>query len=116
MMEGTTFETSDELREELGLYPLYSDTARPHNEIPAYAGMTVNGVGMTGRGRLPLAPLVPFPYAIPMTLRPNPDDGRTPSYGGGSIWPHFGLIRPYFGLETPRFSPAPALSAAGAQE
>ena len=27
MMEGTTFETSDELREELGLYLLYFDTA-----------------------------------------------------------------------------------------
>ena len=59
---------------------------------------------MTTRDISPLRRPPPFAYAIPMTQCPNPDDGRTPSYGGGSIWPHFGLILPYFGLETPPFS------------
>ena len=33
LLEGTTFETAEELREELGLYLLYSDTARPHQGL-----------------------------------------------------------------------------------
>ena len=33
LQEGTTFETAEELREELALYLLYSNTARPHQGL-----------------------------------------------------------------------------------
>ena len=33
LLEGTTFETADELKEELGLYLLYYNTARPHQGL-----------------------------------------------------------------------------------
>ena len=33
LLEGTTFETAEELREELALYLLYYNTARPHQGL-----------------------------------------------------------------------------------
>ncbi len=59
LLEGTTFETAEELREELGLYLLYSDTARPHQglggktPLQALQDLSTNyltSTGMTVRG------------------------------------------------------------------
>ncbi len=33
LLEGTTFETAEELKEELGLYLLYYNTERPHQGL-----------------------------------------------------------------------------------
>ena len=65
LLEGTTFETAEELREELALYLLYYNTARPHQGLggktPLQAlqdlstnyltstGMTARSMGMTTR-------------------------------------------------------------------
>ncbi len=57
LLEGTTFETEEELREELGLYLLYYNTARPHQglggktPLQALQDLSTNYLTSTGMTR-----------------------------------------------------------------